>query len=145
MARKGLFGRIFGAIKEVFTVETPKPTPKPTPKKIPTTRPARPQKSPAQIKVDEERMAARKNKLAREKKKRSDLVNKLEDLYGDRTNDYGDLTFNRANVQDRVRHMDMDLVNDLLDLESSDAIDSAYSDHQTEFSGYDQPQGFWYH
>lgn len=137
---KGLFGRALDRIKSIF-VEPPKPTPK----KVPTTKPVRPVKSEAQKKAEKELMTARDKEKDRLKKARTDLVKKLEDLYGDRQNIYGEDSFNRTNVRKRVRNMPDSLVDQLSNLTTTDAIDLAYANSQTEFHGYDQPQGFWYH
>ena len=139
---KSFLGRAFEKIKNIF-IEPQKP--KPAPKKLPTTRPTRPQKSEAVKRGQAELMKARDEEQRLMKNKRTKLVNKLEDLYGDRENRYGENVFNKAEVKTRVRRMPDSLVNQLSNLTTTDAIDLAYANSQTEFHGYDQPQGFWYH
>lgn len=141
MAR-GIFGRAFDKLKSIFV---PEPPPKPAPKKAPTTRPVRPQKSAQEVKAREELAKAVKAERKTQKEKRDKLYEKLHDLYGDREDNYGNPSFDRNNVKRRVRNMPDPLVDRLLNLTTTDAIDIAYANSQTEFSGYDQPQGFWYH
>lgn len=146
MARKSFFGRLVDKVKSIF-VEEPKPTPppKPAPKKVPTTRPQRPQQTEAQRKANEERARARKRAEENRQKKRDKLYNHLYGYFGDRRNDYGELTWNPNEVNRRIKKMPIELVDEMLLLTTEDAINEAYADSQTEFSGYDQPQGFWYH